>query len=43
MQSRFAAVLTTAEWLAALDTGEPPVRDTIYASNQKARSARAVG
>ena len=43
MQSRFAAVLTTAEWLAALDTGEPPVRETIYASNQKARSARAVG
>jgi nicotinamidase-related amidase len=43
MQSRFAAVLTTAEWLAALDTGEPPARDTIYASNQKARSARTVG
>ena len=44
MQSRFAAVLTTAEWIAALETGEPPERDTIYASNQKARSGRsAVG
>lgn len=37
MQSRFAAVLTTQEWIAALESGEPPVRDNIYASNQRAR------
>ncbi len=37
MQSRFAAVLTTDEWIAALDSGEPPARDNIYTSNQKAR------
>ncbi|SAK81596.1 isochorismatase hydrolase [Caballeronia arationis] len=43
MQSRFAAVLTTAEWIAALETGEAPVRDSIYASNQMARSGRATG
>jgi len=38
MQSRFAAVLSTDEWLDALETGVAPVRDNIYASNQKARS-----
>ncbi|MDR5751529.1 MULTISPECIES: isochorismatase family protein [unclassified Caballeronia] len=43
MQSRFAAVLTTAEWIAALGTGEAPARDSIYASNQQARSGRAAG
>ncbi len=37
MQSRFAAVLTTDEWIAALDSGEPPACNNIYASNQKAR------
>ncbi|KND61360.1 Amidase [Candidatus Burkholderia verschuerenii] len=37
MQSRFAAVLTTDEWIAALDSGEPPARDNIYTSNQQAR------
>ncbi|MDR5778572.1 cysteine hydrolase family protein [Caballeronia sp. LZ065] len=42
MQSRFAAVLDTAEWIAALDTGEPPVRDNIYASNQRARDVTSV-
>ncbi|SAL52961.1 cysteine hydrolase family protein [Caballeronia humi] len=40
MQSRFAAVLTTDEWIAALETGNPPERGTIYDSNQKARSGR---
>lgn len=38
MQARFAAVLTTDEWLRALATGAEPERDTIFASNQRARS-----
>ena len=37
MQSRFAAVLTTDEWLAALRSGTQPERDTIFASNRRAR------
>jgi nicotinamidase-related amidase len=37
MQSRFAAVLSTDEWIAALESGEPPVRENIFASNQRAR------
>jgi len=41
MQSRFAAVLTTAEWIAALDTGAAPVRENIFTSNQKARAGAA--
>jgi nicotinamidase-related amidase len=36
-QSRFAAVLGTAEWLALLGSGEAPQRDTIFGSNQRAR------
>ncbi len=28
----------TDEWIDALETGEPPVRDNIYTSNQKARA-----
>lgn len=44
MQSRFAAVLSTDEWIAALESGEPPARDNIYASNQRARGLNsAVG
>ncbi|WP_321801662.1 cysteine hydrolase family protein [Caballeronia sp. J97] len=39
MQSRFAAVLDTENWIRALETGEPPARDNIYASNQRARAA----
>lgn len=39
MQSRFAAVLTTSEWIEALKSGTPPVRDTIYDSNLRARQA----
>jgi nicotinamidase-related amidase len=35
-QSRFAAVLDTGTWLAALASGETPHRDNIYASNQNA-------
>ena len=36
LQSRFAAVLKTAEWIECLKTGALPERDTIYASNQRA-------
>ena len=36
MQARFAAVLTTGEWLACLATGDAPVRDTIFDSHQRA-------
>jgi hypothetical protein len=37
LQSRFAAVLSTAEWIAAVQTGAEPERDSIFASNQRAR------
>jgi nicotinamidase-related amidase len=37
MQARFAAVMTTDEWLAAIATGTSPERDTILASNRRAR------
>ena len=43
MQSRFAAVLTTAEWLPRSIPASRPRATRSYASNQKARSARAVG
>ncbi len=36
MQSRFAAVLTTSEWLECVVTGSAPERDSIYSSNQRA-------
>ena len=36
LQSRFAAVLSTAEWVDCLKTGALPERDTIYASHQRA-------
>jgi nicotinamidase-related amidase/RimJ/RimL family protein N-acetyltransferase len=39
MQSRFAAVMGTAEWVEMLETGTTPERDTIYASNRRARFA----
>ena len=38
LQSRFAAVASTDEWLAAVSSGAPLERGNIYASNQKARS-----
>ena len=38
LQSRFAAVASTDEWLAAVSGGVPLERGNIYASNQKARS-----
>ena len=41
-QSRFAAVMTTGEWIRAVETGEAPERDTILGSNRRARErARA--
>nr|WP_316642453.1 cysteine hydrolase family protein [uncultured Roseateles sp.] len=40
LQSRFAAVLGTDEWVAALASGVAPERDNIAASNQRARAAR---
>ncbi len=40
MQSRFAAVLSTDQWVDNLATGAQPGRDTIFASNQRARGLR---
>ncbi len=37
MQSRFAAVMSTEEWISILATGVEPERDTIHGSNQRAR------
>jgi nicotinamidase-related amidase/RimJ/RimL family protein N-acetyltransferase len=37
MQARFASVITTDEWFAALATGELPARDSIFSSNQRGR------
>ncbi|KVE39446.1 isochorismatase family protein [Burkholderia sp. TSV86] len=41
MQSNFAAVTSTRDWIEALATGEALARDNIYASNQRARARRA--
>lgn len=38
LQSRFANVLSTAQWIEALDGAALPPRDSIYSSNQAARS-----
>lgn len=40
MQSRFAAVMETDEWLENVATGGEPERDTIFASNQRGRGMR---
>ncbi|MBZ0226661.1 MAG: cysteine hydrolase [Comamonas sp.] len=37
LQSRFAAVMSTREWVHSVNTGTAPVRDNIYKSNQRAR------
>lgn len=37
MQSRFAAVMSTAQWIAGLNGAPMPTRDNIYMSNQRAR------
>jgi nicotinamidase-related amidase len=42
-QSRFAAVLDTSAWVDLLGTGSPAPRDTIFASNQRARKERDPG
>lgn len=39
MQTRFAAVVSTDDWIAAIEGGRVPERDNIYASNQRARQA----
>lgn len=41
-QSRYAAVLSTDEWLACLDSGDLPERDSIHASHQRALARRTV-
>ncbi|MER9253892.1 cysteine hydrolase [Mesorhizobium sp. M0598] len=41
LQSRFAAVLKTAEWIDCLKTGVVPQHDTPYASNQRALARSA--
>ncbi|HEX7908418.1 MAG TPA: cysteine hydrolase family protein [Paraburkholderia sp.] len=41
LQSRFAAVASTTAWMDAVASGVPLERGNIYASNQKARAARA--
>lgn len=43
MQSRFAAVASTDDWIAALRTGEALPRDNIYASNRQARGLALEG
>lgn len=37
LQSRFAAVMATQEWINSVRTGAEPPRDTIYQSSQRAR------
>ncbi len=37
LQSRFAAVISTQEWLDSIGSSVEPVRDSIYKSNQRAR------
>lgn len=40
LHSSFAAVASTADWLAAVGSGKALERDNIYASNQRAINAR---
>ncbi|MET0963870.1 MAG: isochorismatase family protein [Noviherbaspirillum sp.] len=42
-QSRFAAVLQTAEWVAAIESGATPERDSIPMSNRRARLTAPMG
>ena len=37
LQSRFAAVMTTTEWIAMLQQNATPERDSIFRSNRRAR------
>jgi nicotinamidase-related amidase len=43
LQTRFAAVMTTGEWIEGLRTGLFPARDSIAASNRRARGAHLPG
>ena len=38
LQSRFAAVMTTQEWTHCIQTGEAPIRDSIYQSYKQAHA-----
>lgn len=38
LQSRFAAVMSTAEWIEVISTAAMPERDNIFSSSQKART-----
>ena len=40
LQSRFAAVMSTSEWIAMLAAGTKPERDNIYYSNRRARGLK---
>lgn len=40
MQSRFAAVMTAAEWIEVLQGRRQPERDTIFGSHERAMGAR---
>ncbi|MEM5434955.1 cysteine hydrolase family protein [Paraburkholderia diazotrophica] len=42
LQSRFAAVASTQQWIAAVESGGQLERGSIYVSNQKARARTAV-
>ena len=41
MQSAFAAVVDTAEWIAALDSGTRFERDNVFSSNQRYLASRS--
>lgn len=41
LQSRFAAVMSTAEWIEMLQRGATPQRDSIFLSNRRARGLAA--
>ncbi|MNG30306.1 hypothetical protein D3C84_1159030 [compost metagenome] len=41
MHTGFAAVVSTAEWLAAVERGEALQADNIYLSNQRALAGRS--
>lgn len=43
MQSTFAAVVSTDEWIAGLDSGADFERDNVFASNQRYVASRAKG
>ncbi len=38
LQSRFAAVMTTQEWTHCIQTGEAPIRDSLYQSYKQAHA-----